>query len=321
MVLDKRPTESAPANRRSLTDLVGCRYPLQLAPMGAAVTPELAAAVIRAGGLGMVPGRTPEQIDAFTRDVRDAIDGPLGVGILAEWADRALVERAADLADVVDFFWGDPDAALIDVAKARGAIVAWQVGSVAEAIAAERAGCAFISVQGVEAGGHLWGDVPLDRLLVETLAAVSIPVLAAGGIGTAERVAELRAAGAAGVRIGTRFLGALEADVHPDYVAALIAARAADTCVTTAFEVGWPDAPHRVLCSAIAAAEGFEAEIVGGHGEWAIPRFSSTPPRRQTTGEIRAMALYAGESVAGISRVQPAGEIVAELMLTAEPWL
>jgi NAD(P)H-dependent flavin oxidoreductase YrpB (nitropropane dioxygenase family) len=289
--------------------------------MGAAVTPELAAAVMRAGGLGMVPGRTPEQIEAMTRDVRAAADGPLGVGILAEWADRALTERAAELAEVVDFFWGDPDAALIDAAKAKGAIIAWQAGSVAEAIAAERAGCDFISVQGVEAGGHLRGDVPLDRLLADTLAAVSIPVLAAGGIGTAERVAELIAAGAAGVRIGTRFLGAPEADVHPDYLAALIAARAADTCVTTAFEVGWPDAPHRVLCSAITAAEGLDAETVGAHGDWPIPRFSATPPRRQTTGEIRAMALYAGESVAAITGLQPTAAIVAELMLNAEPGL
>jgi NAD(P)H-dependent flavin oxidoreductase YrpB (nitropropane dioxygenase family) len=282
--------------------------------MGAVVTPELAAAVVRAGGLGMVPGRTPEQIDAVTRAVRAEAQGPLGIGILAEWADRALVERAAERADVVDFFWGDPDPELVARARAKGAVVGWQVGTTAEAIAAARAGCDYITVQGVEAGGHLRGNVPLDRLLAAALGAVAIPVLAAGGIGTAERVADVIAAGAAGVRIGTRFLAAVEADIHPDYVAALIAARAADTCVTEAFEVGWPNAPHRVLCSAIAAAERLEAETVGDHDDWPMPRFSATPPRRATTGEIEAMALYAGESVEAVTKVQPAAEIVAELI-------
>ncbi len=314
MVLrDSTPPSDAPA-RPSLTDLVGCRQPLQLAPMGAAVTPELAVAVIRAGGLGMVPGRSSDQLEAMVRSVRARVDGPLGVGILAEWADRALVERAGELAEVVDFFWGDPDAELVEAAKAQGAIVGWQVGTSAEATAAVRAGCDYVAAQGVEAGGHLRGDVPLDRLLAETLAAVEIPVLAAGGIGTAERAADVIASGAAGVRIGTRFLATPEADVHPDYLAALIEAGTADTCVTEAFGVGWPDAPHRVLCSALAAAERLDTEIVGAHGDWPVPRFSATPPRRATTGQIRAMALYAGESVEAVTSVQPPAEIIAELM-------
>jgi NAD(P)H-dependent flavin oxidoreductase YrpB (nitropropane dioxygenase family) len=185
---------------------------------------------------------------------------------------------------------------------------------VREAVAAARAGCDFLSIQGIEAGGHLRGRVALDRLLLETLALVDLPVLAAGGIGSRERVEELLAAGAAGVRIGTRFLAATEADVHPEYLAALVESEGDETCITTLFEVGWPGAPHRVLCSAIGEAERLTSPEAGQHHGELMPRFSSMPPRRGTTGRISAMALYAGMSVGGIVREQAAAEIVAELM-------
>ncbi len=284
--------------------------------MGAAVTPDLAAAVIRAGGLGMVPCRTADQAESAIGAVRALVHGPLGAGILAAWADRGLVERAAAAADVVDFFWGGPDAELVDLAKGAGAIVGWQVGSVAEAVAAERSGCHFVSVQGVEAGGHVSGDVPLERLLADTIAAVRIPWWrqAASDGGAVTRVLDT---GAAGVRIGTRFLAAVEADVHPGYLAALIASSADDTLVTEAFHVGWPDAPHRVLRSAVEAAETRAEGPVGYHDGRPVPRFSATPPRRATTGDVAAMALYAGTSVAAVTRAQSADAIVEELMAPA----
>ena len=72
------------------------------------------------------------------------------------------------------------------------------------------------------------------------------------------------AAGADGVRVGTRFVAAAEAGVHPEYVAALITAEAQDTAYTEAFSVGWSNAPHRVLRSSIAAAEAFqEGDAIG----------------------------------------------------------
>ena len=86
-----------------------------------------------------------------------------------------------------------------------------------EANAAVDAGCDYVVAQGVEAGGHVRGTTPLAELLPPVRAAVDVPVVAAGGIGTA---AEVRAAldqGADAVRVGTRFLAAVEADVHPDY--------------------------------------------------------------------------------------------------------
>src|SRR5207248_6358838 len=110
--------------------------------------------------------------------------------------------------------------------------------------------------QGVEAGGHVRGSERVAALLPAVLDAVGVPVLAAGGVATAERVAELMALGADGVRVGTRFVVCPESAAHPRYVEALIGARGEeDTVVTEWFGQGWEHAPHRVLRSALAAAQ------------------------------------------------------------------
>jgi NAD(P)H-dependent flavin oxidoreductase YrpB (nitropropane dioxygenase family) len=235
------------------------------------------------------------------------------VGFLMPFVDREAVEAAAGTADVVEFFYGDPDPDLVQAARAHGARAGWQTGSAAEAVAAVRAGCDYVVAQGTEAGGHVRGTQPLDAVLAETLAQVDVPVVAAGGVGTAERFAALLAAGAAAVRVGTRFVAAEEADAHPEYVALLIEASRQDTVLTEAFRVGWPDAPHRVLRTAVEAAARIAGPAAARLGEREIPPFASIPPTREARGEIAAMALYAGESVDAVTRIQRAAEIVAEL--------
>jgi NAD(P)H-dependent flavin oxidoreductase YrpB (nitropropane dioxygenase family) len=116
------------------------------------------------------------------------------------------------------------------------------------------------------------------------------------------------AAGADAVRVGTRFMAAEESGAHPAYVDALIAASAGDTVVTTAFGEGWPDAPHRVLRSAVAAGEGR-----GDAQSWS-PAWPST----SWTDPVGSSALYAGQSVGAVRARQPAAEIVAELVEEAE---
>ena len=110
--------------------------------------------------------------------------------------------------------------------------------------------------------------------------------------------------------------------MHPDYVAALIGAKAGDTVLTKTFSVMWPDAPHRVLRSCVAAAEtcgeGIVAEMDRGGVRMPIPRFAVPCPNATTTGNIAAMALYAGESVGAVRSVVPAAEIVRELAAGAE---
>ena len=225
---------------------------------------------------------------------------------------------AARRARLVEFFWRWPDRALVDTVHEQGALVSWQVGSGEEAVAAAEAGADLIVAQGVGAGGHVRGTVGVLALLDEVLDAVEAAVLAAGGIGTGRALA----AGAAGARMGTRFIAAAESDAHPRYVDALIAARPADTVYGSTFNVWW-DAPGRVLRSSIEAAEAFAGEVVGetpslaGTRE-ALPRFYPDAINRGTTGAIEAMSLWAGESVGGVTRVQPAAEIVAELAGAAE---
>ena len=302
-----------PLDRR-FCELVGCDLPLQLASMGGRIgTPALAAAVASAGGLGMIPNPSPEEVEPFVAAARGLTDGAIGVGFLVPFMAPDAVEAAGRVAQVVEFFWGQPDAGLVSLARRHGAAVGWQCGSASEAAAAAAAGCDFVVAQGTEAGGHVRGRQPLQDALAETRHAVDVPVVAAGGIGSAERVAELLLSGAAAVRIGTRFIAARESNAHPDYVEALITARADDTTLTEAFERGWPDAPHRVLRSALDAAQRFAGPVVATVGEREIPRLSSTPPTVDTEGAVLAMALYAGTSVDHVSCREPASEIVAGL--------
>jgi NAD(P)H-dependent flavin oxidoreductase YrpB (nitropropane dioxygenase family) len=308
------------------TRLVGCTVPIQLAGMGPIISPELAAAVSEAGALGQItfvqtdPAVASQRLDR----IEQLTTKPHGVNLIIPYLDPTILMMAARRARVIDFFWGDPDPDLVEQVHAAGALASWHVGSVSEAISAEKAGCDFISPQGIEAGGHIRGQLSLLPLLAGVLDAVSVPVLAAGGIGTARGIAAVLQAGAAGVRMGTRFIAAEESKAHPEYVQALIAAGAEDTVLTTRFEVDCPMCPatHRVVRSALELAEDLpdrplgEMEVSGSR--YPIPRFFGFPPTRQMTGRITAMACYAGQSVAAIHGLQPAGEIIAELVSGTE---
>jgi len=228
------------------TELVGCTVPLQQAGMGGVTTPELAAAVSNAGGLGMlgVPMVPAEMVAELLDATMAQTSGPVGVNFLMPFVDRDAVAVAAEKARLVEFFYADPDPTLVALAHEGGALACWQVGSADEARAAVDAGCDLVVAQGVEAGGHVRGTVALLPLLDAVLEAVDVPVVAAGGIGTPRAMAAALAAGADGVRVGTLFLATPEADVHPEYVEALLGAGAADTVLTTTFSVMWPDAHH-----------------------------------------------------------------------------
>jgi nitronate monooxygenase len=289
------------------TELVGCRVPIQQAGMGLLSGPELAAAVAEAGGLGMVSmlGRTPEGVAKLVDEMRERTSGVFGANVVVVLVDpkelRESVAAAAEKARVVEFFYSEPDRELVEIAHGRGALVSWQVGSREEAIAAEEAGCDLIVAQGMEAGGHVRGKIGLFPLLSEVLEVVKVPVLGAGGIGTGRSMAAALAAGAEGVRVGTRFVAAEEANAHPEYVRALVEARAGDTVYTGVFSVGWPDAPHRTLRSAVEAAQAFEGEIVGRRyvprrdGWQEIRRFHAAVPTKETEGkEMGGSELYEG---------------------------
>jgi NAD(P)H-dependent flavin oxidoreductase YrpB (nitropropane dioxygenase family) len=311
----------------AFTELVGCRVPVQLAAMGGGITtPALVSAVSRAGGLGMLQGGGTRPLAERIDEIEHARAGPFGVNFVPALGqgEQPDVELAATRARLVEFFFSDPDPRLVELVHAGGALAGWQVGSVEEAQRAVDAGCDLIVVQGLEAGGHVRGTVALLPLLAAVLDEVeaAVPVVAAGGIATARAMAAALAAGADGVRVGTRFLATPESGAHPDYVAALLAAGDEDTVLTTRFSIGWPDAPHRVLASAVAAVEEFDGEVVGAltvDGEpQPLPRFAARTPSREVTGAVGAMALYAGQGVGHVNEIKDVADIVTELADEAE---
>jgi nitronate monooxygenase len=299
--------------------------PVMQAPVGPAATPELAAAVSEAGGLGSLgaswtePALLREQI----RAVRRRTDRPFLLNLVLDFDQEERLELLCEEGvPIVSFSWGI-DARLVERAHAAGCLVVAQAGSVAEGRAAIDAGADALIAQGVEAGGHVQGETPLLELVAGLRGGV--PVVAAGGIADAEGLRRALAAGAAGVVMGTRFLATPEADIHPAYAQQLVAAEPDDTVLTYLFDGGWPGAAHRVLRNSTyeewEAAGGpepgerpNEGEIVAETDGVPIARYAADEPRRSTTGEIEAMCLYAGRGVGAITSVEPAAEIVARLV-------
>jgi len=298
----------------SFTDLVDCALPLQLAGMGGVSTAELAAAVSEAGGLGMI-GAAGVPIDMLGGmfETLEATGEPFGVNFLMPFLDPGAFKFSAGKARVVELFYGDPDRSLVEIAHAQGALVSWQVGSAEEANAARQSGCDIVVAQGTEAGGHVRGRNDLETLL-NACTDLAIPIVAAGGIAGPEEVEAAIDSPASAVRIGTRFLAATEANVHPTYVDALIAAKRSDTVITTEFDVGWPNAPARVLRSSLEAARKSDDPCATvGEQQWPVQRFSTLPPTKDARGNVAAMPHYAGFSVDGVVKRQSAKEIVEEL--------
>jgi len=274
---------------------------------------------------------TPAQATSALEETRKRTRGVFGANFIvteAWYPDleelREVVETVSKHAKVVEFFYRQPDSSIIDLVHKNGALASWQVGSNDEAVAAAKAGCDMIVAQGVEAGGHVRGKIGLLSLLDQVLDSVDVPVLAAGGIGSGRAMAAALAAGASGVRVGTRFIVAEEAEAHPEYQKALIYAEPEDTVVTEAFSENWPNAPHRVLLSSVEAAQAFKGEIVGqrrlnASGEMApAKRFKSFVMTRDTTGVLEAMPHWAGESVASVKEIQSAAAIIDEMVSEAE---
>jgi nitronate monooxygenase len=309
------------------TRLVGCSVPIQQAPMGAISSPELAVAVADAGGVGTVTslGAPPDVFLARLDDLRERTDGVLSANVLLPDVDADFLAAVAERVRLVDFFWFDPQPQLVEIAHREGALAGWQVGSVDEARAAADAGCDVVTVQGLEAGGHVRGHEPLFPLLQEVLDTVSVPVLAAGGISDAGTFAEVLRAGADGARIGTLFIATTESGAHPAYKQAIVDAAEDATVVTDAFA----DCPlcatsprARVLSAAVDRVGELEDDVVGtatmGGRSLPIPRHSGLPPFSGVEGHVDAMALYAGAGVGSVTAVRLAAEVIADLMAAAD---
>lgn len=187
--------------------------------MGTVSSPDLAVAVADAGGVGTITalGMPAAHLESMLAGMSKSTSGVLAANFLTAELDRDALAVASERVRIVDFFWVNPDPTLAEVAHAGGALVSWQVGSVDEAQSAVDAGADMIAVQGIEAGGHIRGQSPLLPLLSAVLDRVSVPVVAAGGIGNGRGLAAVLAAGAAAARIGTLFIATDESGAHETY--------------------------------------------------------------------------------------------------------
>jgi nitronate monooxygenase len=289
--------------------------------------PELAAAVSNAGALGMVALTWTDDSGGLVRQTAGLTERPFGGNFILTSDQHRRVDEALEAGlRIVSFMWGDPGGYVEGVHDAGG-LVLHTVGSAEEARRAVAAGVDVVVAQGWEAGGHVWSTIATLPLVPAVVDAVTpVPVIAAGGIGDARGVRAVLTLGAQAAWLGTRFLMAEEMPIHDLYRRLLIAAAETDAqWYPNLYEVGWPDAPHRVLRN--STAQRWEAagrpplgrrpgmgDVIAhfASGE-AIVRYSTAAPLVGTIGEIEALSLWAGQSVALAKKLQPAAEIVAEL--------
>ena len=311
-----------------LCDLLGIEHPIVQAPMGGPAVPQLAAAVSNAGALGMLALSWSEDAGAAVRELQGLTSRAFGANFGLQLDQHERLDGALEAGlRIVSLFWGDPGPYVERVHDA-GALLLHTVGSAEEAKRAAGVGVDVIVAQGWEAGGHVWGQVGTLALVPAVVDAVgSTPVIAAGGIGDGRGVAAVLALGAQGAWVGTRFLMAAEAPVHERYRERLIQADETKALwFADLFDGGWPSAPHRALRNATiddweaagrpaAGSRPGEGDQVATRPDGSgIPRYASLTPVEGLDGDIDAMSLWAGQSVALARRVQPASEIVADLV-------
>lgn len=316
--------------RTPLCDLLGCDVPILLAGMGGVSRWELAAAVANAGGYGML-GMVRESTALITEEVtalKTATDRPFAVNVIPTATEARLLDAqigcCLDLGvPAFTFFWDVmPD--VVARVKRAGCLVLHQVGTVEAARMAEEAGADAIIAQGVGAGGHVHGRSPVFALTEAILDAVTVPVVASGGLATGADLAAALSMGAAGVQYGTAFLATEESFAHPYHKARVVAATGTDTVLTDVFVLNWPKgAAVRVIANSVI--EGLNGNVLG-HDPETLPReaiawdgdqprlrFSTDSPLRTTTGDLEAMALYAGTGAGAIGGVVPAAQRVADI--------
>lgn len=309
----------------SLTRLLNIEIPIIQAPIAFAASPALVAAVSNAGGLGMLSAtwRDLADIRQTIGAVRTLTNRPFGVNLGLAWPQEERLEVCLDEGvPIISLFWGDPTKHVERIHDA-GALLMQTVASAAEARRVSDVGVDIIVAQGWEAGGHVWGTVATLPLVPRVADAVAPkPVVAAGGIADGRGLAAALMLGAAGVWVGTRFLASEEAAAHSAYKERVIKAEETDTVYSMVFDGGWPNAPHRTLRNeTVTRWERAGSPPNGqrpGEGEtvaaWPdgrpVTRYESTYPFPGITGDLEALALYAGQSTGLVSHIQPAGEIV-----------
>ena len=220
--------------KTALTQLLGIEAPIMQGGMAWVAEYHLASAVSEAGGLGLIGagGAPADFVREQIRKTRELTDKPFGVNIMlmnpeADGIAQVVCEEGVR---VVTTGAGNP-AKYMKQWKDAGIAVIPVVASTAMARLMERAGADAVVAEGMESGGHI-GQLTTMTLVPQVVDAVSIPVIAAGGIGDGRGLAAARMLGAEGVQIGTRFLLAKETRIHENYKKKVLQAKDIDTVVT-----------------------------------------------------------------------------------------
>ena len=303
-----------------LCDLLNIQHPIMLAGMGGVSYAEVCAAVSEAGGYGCLgmAGRTPEEIRIEMRKVRTLTDKPFGVDLLAavpgslEQSVEIIIEEGAT-AFVAGL--GIPSAIITRLHEAglKAMVVG---GAVSHAVKAEVAGCDAVICQGSEGGGHT-GLVGTFPLVAQAVAAVKIPVIAAGGIYDGRGLAAALVLGAQGVWLGTRFIASKEAHAGAMYKDAVVAARDVDTVRTRSYSgkpmrvkdnawvKDWESRPTDIQAFPMQAMISMQANAMGGIGG-------------QTEGLDADRSCFAmGQSAGGVTSILSCKEIVDSIIAEA----
>jgi enoyl-[acyl-carrier protein] reductase II len=299
--------------RTRLTDLLGIEHPIIQGGMAWTATAELAAAVSNAGGFGVIgAGHMPT--DLLREQIvmaKTLTDKPFGVNLmlLTPHIDE-LVQLVLDArVHAVTTGAGNPGP-YMPALKERGIKILPIAPSTALAKRLERMGADAIIGEGMEAGGHI-GELTTMVLVPQLVDAVEVPVVAAGGIADGRGVAAAFALGAEGVQVGTRFMCATECTIHPDVKDRILKAKDRDTIVT-GYSTGHP---VRVLKNRLSRMieeldhqnKSEELEALGT-GKLALA---------MREGDLEMGSLMAGQCASMVSRIQPAGEIVSEMITDA----
>ena len=330
--MDRQAASALLANRFS--QRFGLDYPFASAAMAfAGMTPELAIAVCRAGGLGAVGAgiMPPEALRGVIQAIRSATATPFNINFITCFDNDAQIRVCAEeQVPVVSFHWGHPAAVHLQLLGDAGVSVWEQVGSAETARRAAGDGVEVIIAQGQEAGGHNYQGLPTFVLVPEIVDAVDgAMVLAAGGISDGRGAAAALALGADGVWVGTRLLASPEAFVHPDYRARVLAASGADTVFSAIFGPEFPHFnPMRVQKNRLVAEWNDRLDEVP-QDRSGLPvigqsdlggmlhekrKFDFTLAVPSTTGDMEEMPWLMGQGVGLVRDVRPAGDIVESMM-------
>lgn len=301
-----------------ICDLLGIQYPVFQGGMAWIADGKLAAAVSEGGGLGIIAaGNAPgDYVREQIQIAKGLTRRPFGVNIMlmSPFADQVAQVAAEEKVAVVTTGAGNP-AKYMDLWHQAGIRVIPVVASVAMAKLMTRQGAAALIAEGGESGGHV-GELTTMVLVPQICDATDLPVLAAGGIADGRGVAAAFLLGACGVQMGTRFLCAEECTIHPNYKQRIL--KANDLCtMVTGKRLG-----HPVRSLRTAFARNYAKAEYGGMDDEALEALGTGALRKAVVeGDLEEGSFLSGQAAAMVHKIQPAAEIVREVMEEAEPVL